>query len=522
VVPVTAILAPVDWDQAVGNVVNDVTVLWGSTSPQAEVTLRADASYAQFGRRHATISTSLALEDDATIFAQLVLAHWAQPAWDAPQISVPMGTITDALWKALMGLNLGQVLLTDGVSSTPSTPTGQGRWLVEGWRDEYDRDDSGLLRHTLQFAVSDYDRWTASGQLGTTTTAVAAPTTAPYGTPITVTATVKDENGTLVAAGGGTVEVYDGATLLGTAALGALGTAAVPVTPPTGARTLVARYSGDTGHEGSQGSVPVTVTAVTTATVVLAVSDADVNLGQSTKFTATVTPSTAPGTIEFSYTRDGGAWTVWTGQDVPVVAGKGTATWTPGGAGHDYVWRARYVPAAGEPYNSPISNTVAVVVRQKVTHVRTFGATWSASFQQDGDKRSDTSDCYQGYYSGTNGNQKALAGFANPWPSGETVTKVRVRITTPHWNSASGGTLVLGSDDATAEPGSWPSGVNTDRLRTSMERGQTKWIDVTSWGTGWRALAFGPGPSTSSTYYGYSEGAGTDEPQVEVTSYEWA
>lgn len=521
VVPATSILAPVEWDQAVGNVVNDVTVLYGPLDPQAAFHTSHAASVARYGVRPVTIATSLANLADAQVLAGLVLVHWALPAWDAPQITVPMSGIDPALWAALVALDLGKVILTDGVTSSPNLPAGsQGRWLVEGWHEEWDRNDAGAMRHTLQFAVSDFDRWTDTGQLGTTTTAVAAPSTAPQGTPIAVTATVKDETTAAVPAGG-RVEVWDGSTLLGSGTLAAGGTVTINVTPAVGARVLGVRYVGTAAYESSSVNVPVTVTAVTTATVVLTASDYDVHAGDDVVFTATVTPATAAGTIQFEYQRDGSAWTVWSGHDQPVVGGVARATWGTGTAGHDYVWRAHYLPAAGEALNSPYSASKAVTVRQKTTHTRTFSATWAATYQQDGDKRSDTSDCYQGYYSSTNGNQRSLAGFANPWPSGETVTKVRVKVTTPHWNSASGGTLVLGSDDATSEPGSWPSGVNDDRLRVSMERDETRWIDVTAWAKTWRALAFGPGPSTSSTYYGYVQGTGSDRPVVEVTSYEW-
>jgi hypothetical protein len=531
------ILAPVGWAQHVGGLINDVTVFYGPApvSPatvRASVTVSNPASQQAYGRQHVDIESQFTSDDDASQFAAIVLAHWAQPFWDAPQIGVRADVLDDVTWKALMSAQLGQVLIAHGVTGSPSPPAGVGRWLIEGWSQVWDRSgDDDRLTDTLLIAVSEYERWVSDGKQPSTVAAVAAPTTAPYLTPITITATVKSQS--LPVPAGDTVEVWDGSTLLGSGLTNAGGVATIAVKPAAGTRHLTVRYAGGVTTKPSDTSVTVTITPVTTTAVGIVSSDTTLRAGvDSATFTATVTPVGVTGTIRWQYQRDGGAWTDWSGQDSTVspTTGKATATWSPASsAGDVYVWRAQYVPTPGSAFAPATSGTISHTVQHKSTTTRTYSAAWGATYQQDGDKRSDTSDLYQGYYSGTNGNQRSLAGFASmasDW-DGATITKVEVRLTTPHWNSASGGTAVIGSDDATSEPGSWPSGVKTDRTRAAFDRDETRWVNITDWGKGFasgalRAIALGPGPSTSSTYYGYATGTGSDRPQIRITGEVWA
>ena len=528
------ILAPVGWAQHVGGLINDVTVFYGP-DPVAPATVRASvnvvnsSSQQAYGRQHVDIETDLTTDDDASSFGAIVLAHWSQPFWDAPQIGVRADLLDDTSWKNLMTAQLGQVLIAHGVTGTPSPASGVGKWLIEGWSQVWDRPDGGDLVDTIQIAVSEYERWVADGKYPSIVSAVAAPTSAPYLTPITITATVKSQ-GVAVPAGD-TVEVWDGDVLLGTGVTNAGGIATIAVKPAVGSRRLTVHYSGGVTTRPADGSVTVTVTAVTTTAVTIAASDLDVHAGDNVVLTATVTPVGVTGSIRWQLNRnDGAGWLDWDGHDSAVspTTGKASATWGTGTT-PSVSWRAVYVPTAGSAFAGAQSGSITVTVRQKSTQTRTYSATWGATYQQDGDKRSDTSDLYQGYYSGTNGNQRSLAGFASmagDW-GGATITKVEVRLTTPHWNSASGGTAVIGSYTGGSEPGSWPSsGVNDDRTRAAFDRGETRWVNITDWGKGFatgaiRAIALGPGPSTSSTYYGYATGTGSDRPQIRITGEVW-
>jgi hypothetical protein len=147
-------------------------------------------------------------------------------------------------------------------------------------------------------------------------------------------------------------------------------------------------------------------------------------------------------------------------------------------------------------------------------------------------KRAGIDECYQGFYSSTNGNQRSAIGFPSLTAdlSGATVTKVELYIYAGHWGPDSGGTAVIGYHGASAEPGSWPpSGLVADEKRVGWTtKTGGKWIDVTSIGTSiWSAgtakgIAFGPGPDNGLEYYGYFKGPGqTYEPKLRLTYYKW-
>jgi hypothetical protein len=343
-----------------------------------------------------------------------------------------------------------------------------------------------------------------------------------------VTATVKDANAALVASG--TVEVWQGSIRLGTHAVTA-GVAAIPVVPTIdGTLDLVVRYTGAALLGASETTVRVTVTPVTSVTVGFTASKTNPKAGVDTvTLTATLTPTGAPGSVRFEYNRDSAGWLTY--DTSTVVSGKATSTWSPSAsAGDHYLWRAVYVPEPGAAYPTATSGTVTIDPLFKVTSTLTYSATDGASYQGDLDKRSDTSDLYQGYYSSTNQNQRSLALFASmagDW-SGATITKVELFVETPHWTPAGGGTLVIGSHTATSLPSSYPtSGDNADRERKNMDRGQSAWIDITSWGGGYatgalRSVLFGPGPTTAGGFYGYVTGTGADRPKLRITGYRWA
>lgn len=528
------VLVPVGWAQHVAGLLNDVRVFYGppAVAPaveRANVVRSSGDSISKYGRQSIDIETELSTEDDALSFGGIVLSHWAQAYWDAPLISVPAHLLSDATWAAVMKAELGQILTTDGVTSTPATPAGVGRWLIEGFSQSWDRDDFGSLTDDLQFAVSELERWIADGKTDTITTAVAAPTSAPYLSPITITATVK--TGGVGIPAGGVVEVYEGVTLLGTGSTNASGVATISVKPTVGTHRLTVTFVGNASLRTSSGSVSVTVTPVTVVTVTLTNLPSTGREGEAEKLEATVSPVGATGSIRWQYQIDGAAFADWSGHDSPVSAttGKASASWAPGN-GNVYVWRARYDPTPGSPFSTATSGTDTITIQHKTTQTIVYSAGYAASYQQDGDKRSDTSDLYQGYYSGTNGNQKSMAGFAaiSPDWAGATITKVEAYFYFEHWTPAGGGTAVIGSYTGGSEPGSWPSsGVDSNRSSAAFDRGEGKYVNITSWGKGFatgslRALVLGPGPSTAGGYYGYATGTGSNRPKLRITGEVWS
>lgn len=169
------------------------------------------------------------------------------------------------------------------------------------------------------------------------------------------------------------------------------------------------------------------------------------------------------------------------------------------------------------------------------TYTSVWKANYGATYQGDGDKRSDTSDIVQGQNS-FNGNGKGIFGFTAGAISGETgksitsalsgatISSIYAYIYFNHWWFNSGGTAILGYHGLTSAPASSPS-ITSNQLQVGgWKKPEGKWVKLpTSWHAGIKAgtirgLALGPGPSTSLTYYGRADGhTGSRPPQLKIT-----
>jgi hypothetical protein len=148
-------------------------------------------------------------------------------------------------------------------------------------------------------------------QVGTTVALASSANPSLYGSSVTFTATVTPTTAT------GTVTFKDGSTTLGTSTIGS-GTASYSIsTLAVGSHSVAASYSGDTNYNSSSSAI-LTQAVNQASTAVALTSSANPSLyGSSVTFTATVTPSTATGTVTF---MDGGA-TLGTGT---ISSGKAT------------------------------------------------------------------------------------------------------------------------------------------------------------------------------------------------------
>jgi hypothetical protein len=149
-----------------------------------------------------------------------------------------------------------------------------------------------------------------------------------------------------------------------------------------------------------------------------------------------------------------------------------------------------------------------------------FGATYSRTY--DGDNTTtwdDSSFCYQGRYDSNRGNTKSLIGFnfASIESALAGATKITGTFTfkVQHSYYNSGLTVIIGSHNYASKPATWASNkVFTNQIRKGgCLAGHTYTVNLTSWQC-WAfqtgnitGMAFGPGPSTSLTYYGYMYGA---------------
>jgi sugar lactone lactonase YvrE len=161
----------------------------------------------------------------------------------------------------------------------------------------------GVGTHSITASYSGDGTYSASSAgltqvvKASTTTVLSASNLSPtVGQAVTFTAAVTPATAT------GSVQFLDGATVLGTAAISG-GAAALSTSGLTvGSHSITTIYGGDTNDTSStSGAVAVTVNKVVSSTVVSSSLNPAV-AGQSVALTATVTPSTATGSVQF---RDG-------------------------------------------------------------------------------------------------------------------------------------------------------------------------------------------------------------------------
>lgn len=161
---------------------------------------------------------------------------------------------------------------------------------------------------------------------------------------------------------------------------------------------------------------------------------------------------------------------------------------------------------------------VVVPTTQQVMHL----ATWTESYQQDGDARTDTNNLYYGS-SGSdsyNGKQQSLIGFdyatIAAQLAGSTINAVSLRLQNLHsWYNA-GVNIYFGIHNFTSQPTDWAGGgiplskhVN-HRFAKTQERIVTLplvFAQAIRDGTG-KGIAL-EAPSSSREYYGYAAGVGS-------------
>lgn len=206
----------------------------------------------------------------------------------------------------------------------------------------------------------------------TTTTTLTAPATAETGQQVTLTADVEPSNAA------GTVQFKDGTTNIGTPVTVSNGKATTQTTFTTaGTHSITAVFTGGTGFKGSTSSaqtVSVSNPVVQTAIALSVPSDAQT--GTEVTFTATVTPVTAAGTVQFT---DGGS-----NIGAPVAVSNGVAslphTFTTAGAhtiGATFTGAAGFMDTSATPQtvqvSAPTPNDVVTTTTATVPSTATVG-----------------------------------------------------------------------------------------------------------------------------------------------------
>jgi Big-like domain-containing protein len=180
---------------------------------------------------------------------------------------------------------LGTVTLSGGTASFTTSTLAVGTHFITA---NYggDANFAGSTSASLTQAVS-------LSTIGTTTVLTSSLNPSAFGQQVTFSATVSPPGVT------GSVTFMDGGVTLGTSAVNASGLATFLTSAlSAGTHVITAQYNGDATHTGST-SLAVSQTVKATTTITLASNGNPSKTGQPVTFTATVSPSTATGTVQF-------------------------------------------------------------------------------------------------------------------------------------------------------------------------------------------------------------------------------
>jgi large repetitive protein len=156
----------------------------------------------------------------------------------------------------------------------------------------------GAFSNGVELGVSSSPVIVQTVKRGTNVNVSSTPNPATPNQTVSFTITLSPTSGSAVPPISGTVQLMDGSTVLGTATVNN-GVAAIPAAfAVTGTHSITAVYSGDGNYPGRTSSA-YSQSVQNAATVNVAVTPASPVLGQSTTITATVSPSTATGTVQF-------------------------------------------------------------------------------------------------------------------------------------------------------------------------------------------------------------------------------
>jgi hypothetical protein len=209
------------------------------------------------------------------------------------------GAITGIYTDSQSGLH--SFIRTSGGAITEFAAPDAGPGVYQG-TVAFAINDSGTVAGTYLDSNSDLHGFVAAlGQVATTVTLSATPTSAVYGQPVTLSAQVAA--GTAAPPDGETVQFMIGSTSIGngptTKGVATLNTTSLPVAT----NSITAAYVGDTTYAGSTSNAVTVQVGTATTSLRLTSSPNPSTVGQAVSFTATVTGAyggTATGMVTFS------------------------------------------------------------------------------------------------------------------------------------------------------------------------------------------------------------------------------
>lgn len=148
VLPASAVVWSPSWTTTASTIVNDATIAYGASVPQATVNLTDTASITTHGRAAVELETGLANSADATRRAQNILNAQAAERYQIGKVEVLLERLTSGQRASVLALKAGaRVLVTD---LPQPAPVDQFLGVVEGWGELHTPD-----RVSLTLALSD-------------------------------------------------------------------------------------------------------------------------------------------------------------------------------------------------------------------------------------------------------------------------------------------------------------------------------------------------------------------------------
>ncbi len=146
-----------EWSNRLTQVLNTVTVSYGSNDPQDTFTATSAASITKYGKREFILETQLKNLADATDRAGSIITAQGEPLYGVRQLSILMHALSSGELAVMLGLVEGRrVIVSDLPAPGPYT---QFQGIIEGWSETYTPGE-----HFLTLSISDprYSRQTVT------------------------------------------------------------------------------------------------------------------------------------------------------------------------------------------------------------------------------------------------------------------------------------------------------------------------------------------------------------------------
>lgn len=147
------VLASARWAQQITGLVNDLSVSWGATDPQATVRVVDPVSVSDYGTLAGTVATRLADATGAGRRAVDAVGRRARPRWRVDGMTVDvLRTLSRGQAGQLAALEVGSLIAVTGFPQ--SGPFVAARLYVEGWTESWSADGWRLDLDVTEYGLT--------------------------------------------------------------------------------------------------------------------------------------------------------------------------------------------------------------------------------------------------------------------------------------------------------------------------------------------------------------------------------